>query len=85
MPTIMRSLTHPSGFTRLHRSVSAIVLSLYLGAAALWYVITDNASTGEVAFKFGYVTFMWLIIRVFLIMPWAERSETERRRYSWAD
>lgn len=85
MPTMIRSLTHPAGFTRLHRTVSAAVLSAYLGAFALWYAITDNASAGEIAFKFGYVTFMWLIIRVLLIMPWAERSDAERRRYSWAD
>lgn len=75
MPTMMRSLTHPPGFTRFHRTVSAVVLSLYLGAFALWCAITDDASAGDIAFKAGYVIFMWLIVHTFLIMPWAERSK----------
>ena len=85
MPTMMRSITHPAGFTRLHRTVSAVLLSLYLGAFAIWYAITDDAPAGEIAFKLAYVTFMWLIIRVMLIMPWAERSVARRPDYSWAD
>ena len=69
----MKTLITPPGFTRFYRIASAGFLVFLLAAVSVYFLIADDLTAGDVAFKLGYVFLQWGVVRVFLTAA-AERN-----------